>query len=52
MAHRRWRFKSGFIFTILALLLAAAAASPDKIQLPLILKDFNAGQTPLAFNDQ
>ena len=33
-------------------MLAAPAASPDKIQIPLILKDFDAGQTPLAFNDQ
>jgi RHS repeat-associated protein len=52
MAHRQWRLRSGIILTILALLLAAPVASPDKIYLPLILKDFDAAQTPLAFNDQ
>jgi RHS repeat-associated protein len=52
MAHRRWRLKLGVLFTILALLLAAPAASPDKIHLPLILNNFDAEKTPLAFNDQ
>ena len=52
MAHRRWYLKTGVLFTILALLLAAPIASPDKIHLPLILYNFDADQTPMAFNDQ
>ena len=53
MAHRRWRLKSWILFTILVLLLAAPVASPEKIHLPLILKNFDAwDQTPLAFNDR